>query len=49
MTKTIKSFAMLAVAGLVILSACTEKKAAEVTLQVKTQNGILKGFEEDGV
>ena len=49
MTKTIKSFAMLAVAGLVILSACTEKKAAEVTLQVKTQYGILKGFEEDGV
>ena len=49
MTKTIKSFVMLVVAGLVILSACTEKKAAEVTLQVKTQNGILKGFEEDGV
>ena len=49
MTKTVKSFAMLAVAGLVILSACTEKKAAEVTLQVKTQYGILKGFEEDGV
>ena len=49
MTKTIKSFVMLAVAGLVILSACTEKKAAEVTLQVKTQYGILKGFEEDGV
>ena len=49
MTKTIKSFAMLAVACLAALSACTEKKAAEVTLQVKTQNGILEGFEEDGV
>ena len=49
MTKTIKSFAMLAVACLAALSACTEKKASEVTLQVKTQNGILEGFEEDGV
>jgi para-nitrobenzyl esterase len=48
MTKT-KSFAMLAIACLAAFSACTEKKAAEVTLQVKTQYGILKGFEEDGV
>ncbi|MBR3111132.1 MAG: carboxylesterase family protein [Prevotella sp.] len=40
---------MLAVACLAALSACTEKKASEVTLQVKTQNGILEGFEEDGV
>ena len=49
MTKTIKSFAMLAVASLAILSACNQKKADNVTLQVKTQYGILEGFEEDGV
>ena len=49
MTKTIKSFAMLAVASLAILSACTQKKGEAITLQVKTQNGILEGFEEDGV
>jgi para-nitrobenzyl esterase len=49
MTKTTKSFAMLAIAGIAILSACTEKKAAEVGLQVKTQYGVLEGFEEDGV
>ena len=41
--------AMLAVAGLAILSACTQKKGDDVTLQVKTQYGILEGFEEDGV
>ena len=40
---------MLAVAGLAILSACTQKKGDDVTLQVKTQYGILEGFEEDGV
>ena len=39
---------MLAVASLAILSACT-KKGEDVTLQVKTQYGILEGFEEDGV
>jgi para-nitrobenzyl esterase len=46
----IKKFrtAMLAIASLAILSACTEQ-ATEVTLQVKTQYGILEGFEEDGV
>ena len=49
MTKTIKSFAMLAVASLTILSSCTQKKGEDVTLQVKTQYGILEGFEEDGV
>ena len=48
MTRT-KSFAMLAIACLVAFSACTEKKAADVTLQVKTQYGVLEGFEEDGV
>ena len=49
MTKTIRSFAMLAIASLAILSACTQKKGEAVTLQVKTQYGILEGFEEDGV
>ena len=38
---------MLAIAGLAILSACTKKE--EVTLQVKTQYGVLEGFEENGV
>ena len=42
-------FAMFAVACLAAFSACTEKKAAEVTFQVKTQYGVLEGFEEDGV
>jgi para-nitrobenzyl esterase len=49
MAKAIKTMAMLAVAGLAILSACTQKKGDDVTLQVKTQYGILEGFEEDGV
>ena len=49
MTKTIQSFAMLAVASLAILSACTQKKGEDVTLQVKTQYGIIEGFEENGV
>ena len=40
---------MLAVASLAIFSACTQKKGEDVTLQVKTQYGILEGFEEDGV
>ena len=40
---------MLAIASLAILSACTQKKGEAVTLQVKTQYGILEGFEEDGV
>jgi len=49
MAKAIKTMAMLAVAGLAILSACTQKKGDDVTLQVNTQYGILEGFEEDGV
>ncbi|MBE6261148.1 MAG: carboxylesterase family protein [Prevotella sp.] len=49
MSKTIKTMAMLAVAGLAILSACMQKKGDDVTLQVKTQYGILEGFEEGGV
>ncbi|MBO4892483.1 MAG: carboxylesterase family protein [Prevotella sp.] len=40
---------MLAIASLAILSACTQKKGEPVALQVKTQYGILEGFEEDGV
>ena len=39
----------LVIAGMAMLGACTEKKAADVTLQVKTQYGVLEGFEEDGV
>ena len=44
-----KTISMMAVAALCCLSACTEKKAEDVTLQVKTQGGVLVGFEEDGV
>ena len=43
-----KSVIMMAMAAC-CLSACTEKKAEDVTLQVKTQYGVLVGFEEDGV
>ncbi len=39
----------LVIAGMAMVGACTEKKAADVTLQVKTQYGVLEGFEEDGV
>ena len=49
MAKTFRTFAMLAVASLAIFSACTQKQAKEVTLQVQTKYGILEGFEEDGV
>ena len=40
---------MLAVVGLAILSACSQKQAKEVTLQVQTKYGVLEGIEEDGV
>ena len=49
MNKTIRTFAMLAIASLAILSACSKKQAKEVTLQVETKYGILEGIEEDGV
>ena len=49
MTKAIKSMAMLAIAGLAVLCSCNQEQATEVTLQVKTQHGILEGFEQDGV
>jgi para-nitrobenzyl esterase len=39
---------MVAIASMAMLSACTEK-AEDVTLQVKTQYGVLEGIEEDGV
>ena len=32
-----------------LLTSCTEKKGEDVTLQVKTQYGVLEGFEENGV
>jgi para-nitrobenzyl esterase len=49
MNKTIRTFAMLAIASLAILSACSKKQGKEVTLQVETKYGILEGIEEDGV
>ena len=42
-------FAMLAIACAAVLSSCNQQKGETVTLQVKTQYGILEGFEEDGV
>lgn len=47
MMTNIRKIAMLAIAGLATLSACTKKE--EVTLQVQTKYGILEGFEENGV
>ena len=44
-----KSIMVMALAALCCLGACTEKKGEEVTLQVKTQYGVLEGFEENGV
>ncbi len=43
-----KTIIMTAVAALCCFSTCTQK-AEDVTLQVKTQYGVLEGFEEDGV
>ena len=42
-------FAMLAIACMAVFCSCSEKKGEAVTLQVKTQYGVLEGFEEDGV
>ena len=44
-----KSIIVMALAALCCLSACNQKKGEEVTLQVKTQYGVLEGFEENGV
>ena len=49
MAKSIRTFVMLAIAGLAFFSACSQKQATEVTLQVQTKYGILEGFEENGV
>jgi len=48
MTKTFKTMAILALTGLALLCSCSQKPK-EVGLQVKTQNGVLEGFEEGGV
>ena len=44
-----KVFAILTVACLSGLAACTQKEGTEVSLQVKTKYGIVEGFEQDGV
>ena len=44
-----KKLVSLVLAGIATLTACTQKKANDVTLQVKTQYGVLEGFEENGV
>ena len=44
-----KTNLMMALAALCCLGACTQKKGEDLTLQVKTQYGVLVGFEEDGV
>ncbi len=49
MNKNFRTLAILAIAGLAIMSACTQKQAKEVNLQVETKYGILEGFEENGV
>ena len=43
-----KETVMVMAMALCCFSACTQK-AEDVTLQVKTQYGVLEGFEEDGV
>ena len=42
-------FAMLVIACIAVLFSCTQQKGTTVTLEVKTQYGVLQGFEEDGV
>ena len=49
MTKNIHVFAMAAIACLAVFCSCSQNKGTEVTLQVKTQYGVLEGFEENGV
>ena len=44
-----KSILVMALTALCCLSACNQKKGDDVTLQVKTQYGVLEGIEEDGV
>ena len=40
-------FAMLAIACIAVLSSCIKQKRETLTLQVKTQYGVLEGLEED--
>ena len=40
-------FAMFSIACIAVLASCTQKES--ITLEVKTQYGVLEGFEEDGV
>ena len=40
---------MFVIACMAVFCSCSEKKGEAVTLQVKTQYGVLEGFEEDGV
>ena len=42
-------FAMLAITCAAVLCSCNQQKGETITLQVKTQYGILEGLEEDGV
>ncbi len=42
-------FAMLAIACAAVLCSCNQQKGETITLQVKTQYGVLEGLEEDGV
>ena len=42
-------FAMLAIACAAVLCSYNQQKGETITLQVKTQYGILEGLEEDGV
>ena len=42
-------FAMLAIACVAVLFSCTQQKGTIITLEVKTQYGVLQGLEEDGV
>ena len=44
-----KKTLLMATMAVCCFTACTQKNAEEVTLQVKTQYGVLEGFEEDGV
>ena len=41
--------AMMVIACVAVLGSCNQKKETEVGLQVKTQYGVLEGFEQDGV
>ena len=49
MTRNFRTIVMQVVVCLAILSACTQQKVEDVTLQVQTKYGVLQGFEEDGV